>query len=113
MKSKPSGHPDLFGFKPYQDMPPHQRHSETSKAAAASIKDRRGPSHRKILDYLRAARERGFLGATDEQMQDRIPMIANTQRPRRVELVQWGYVKDSGRLWHTKSGEWAVVWELV
>lgn len=96
---------DLFGGEP-----PHQRHSDTSKAAAVQIKSRIGPLHQKIIAYLSLC---GSAGATDEQMQRCIPMGANTQRPRRIELMHMGKVEDSGRRELTGSRRAAVVWRLV
>ena len=69
---------DLFGELPYGGEPPSQRHSDTSRAAAERIKKRIGPLHLKVLNFLSAVG-----GATDEEMQQHIPMAANTQRPRR------------------------------
>jgi hypothetical protein len=51
-------------------------------------------------------------GATDEEMQNNIPMPANTQRPRRVELTQMNQVVDSGYWRLTKTKRKAVVWTL-
>ena len=49
-------------------------------------------------------------GLTDEQCQRQLSMPANTQRARRVELTDAGYVKDSGRRRPTESGRKAIVW---
>lgn len=94
---------DLFGGEP-----PSQRHSETSRAAAAAIKQRIGPLHLKLIKYLR-----GRDGATDEEMQADIPMPANTQRPRRRELELMGEIIDSGRVRLTHSRRLAVIWKLA
>jgi hypothetical protein len=93
---------DLFGGEP-----PSQRHSDTSRAAAAGIKHRIGPLHLKVIAFLS-----GRAGATDEEMQLEIPMPANTQRPRRRELELMGRVVDSGRRRLTRSGCEAVIWVL-
>jgi len=98
---------DLFGYSMYGGSPPAQRHSDTSKAAAESIRQKIGPLHIEILNFLA-----GRAGATDEQMQAQIPMAANTQRPRRVELTQMGRVVDSTRRDLTRSRRQAVVWML-
>jgi len=91
--------------------PKFQRHSPTSEAAAVSIAPHAGTLEAKIFAYLS-----GFPageGATDEEMQFRIPMNANSQRPRRVALVNAGLVKDSGRTRPTISGNQAAVWVVV
>ena len=92
---------DLFGGEP-----PHQRHSETSRAAAEQIKMRVGPLHQRLLAFL-ASRD-----ATDEEMQVALDMGANTQRPRRRELQLSGRIVDSGQRRLTKSRREAVVWRL-
>lgn len=102
---------DLFGdtsYDLYGGEPPSQTHSATSRAAAAQIKQRIGPMHLQIIKYLTEHPH----GATDEQMQAAIPMGANTQRPRRVELTKLGRVVDSGRCERGASRREAVVWVL-
>ena len=99
---------DLFGPPRKRHGPPPAVHgSATSEAAAESIEPKAATLRRKVLDYLRAA---GDLGATDEQMQTDLAMPANTQRPRRDELVTGRLVRDSGNTRPTKSGRSAVVW---
>jgi hypothetical protein len=90
--------------------PAHQKHSETSKAAAIAIKPHVGPMHIAILKYL----ERwGATGATDQEMQDYLDLEGSTQRPRRRELQLWGYIVKSGTTRKTESGRAAVVWVLA
>ena len=87
---------------------PYQRRSATSRAAAKAIEPRTGTDRARVLAYLRGC---GDAGATDEEIQTRLPMAANTERPRRVELK--GLIKDSGRTRVTASGQQAVVWVAV
>lgn len=87
--------------------PPYQRHSATSRAAAAAIEPKAGTKRAKVLEYIRSCSAQG---ATDEEMQQCIPMGSNTQRPRRVELVKAKLIKDSGRTRRTAGGDEAVVW---
>lgn len=89
---------------------PYQQHSATSKAAAERIEPRAGTQRAFVLDHLRDMED---CGATDEEMQRVIPMSANSQRPRRQELVKVGLVKDSGRTRKTASFFDAVVWVAV
>jgi hypothetical protein len=89
---------------------PYQRHSQTSKDAALRMAPRAGTKRAELLLFLR---DQGAAGATDEEMQYSVPMSANTQRPRRVELVQGGYVVDSLRTRKTISGDEAVVWIAI
>lgn len=88
-------------------LPPYQRHSPTSKAAAEAVKHRVGPMHRLILKLLDG------MGLTDEEMQWGLEMPGSTQRPRRRELQQWGLIVDSGTTRPTSSGRQAVVWKLA
>ncbi len=92
------------------DDPPAQRHSETSVAAAEDIASAAQTLRRMVLLYLKS---RHPDGATDEEAQELLMMSPNTQRPRRVELVRAGLVRDSGRTRKTRSGRKAVVWEAT
>lgn len=96
---------DLFG-KPL----PYVRGSETSKAAAIAAEPNAGTQRRRVLDCLRKWQSRGL---TDHQMQVWLEMNPSTQRPRRIELVRAGLVKDSGQTRLTPSGKRAVVWVAV
>jgi len=96
--------PSLFDDDP---APPAQAHSPTSRAAADGIAPVSGELRRRVYEHLVG---RGEDGATDEEMQGALAMGASTQRPRRIELVELGLVKDSGRTRRTKSGRSAVVW---
>ena len=87
--------------------------SETSKAAAEGIATELGPLQKRVLDCICRGgyHNRGIHhGMTDEEMQEHLFLNPSTQRPRRIELVQAGLVKDSGRTRRTRSGRQAVVW---
>lgn len=88
--------------------PPAQRHSETSKKAAESVAHLSATQRENVLIYLRQVGP-----ATDETIQIELGMNPSTERPRRVELVNLGLVRDSGRRARTASGRTAVVWEAV
>src|SRR5262245_33899466 len=90
--------------------PPAQRHSRTSVQAAQTIEPLAGTLRGRILAELRAA---GKEGLTDEELQERLAMGPSTQRPRRIELVEAGFVRDSGRTRPAKSGRAATVWVAV
>lgn len=84
--------------------------TDTSQAAADKQTPKKTERDRaRIVEYLR--REAGA-GATDEQMQHDLNMPANTQRPRRVELVKAGRVVDTGGRRETSTGSKAIVWDL-
>jgi hypothetical protein len=94
-------------FRGFDREAPCQRHSDTSRAAAEEIEPRVTTLRRAVLDAIRGA---GDHGATDEELQVCLGMNPSTQRPRRIECVRAGLVRDSGRTRLTKSGRKAVVW---
>ena len=89
---------------------PYQKHSRTSKAAAASAKPVAKSLREQVLAYLIA---QGDWGATDDEIQSALKMNPSTQRPRRVELVRLGLVEDSGSARETRAGRYAVVWRSI
>lgn len=84
---------------------PFQRHSPTSLNAAIGVTAKAPSLKAQVLAFIVQS---GSEGLTDEEMQASID--ANTQRPRRVELVAEGEVVDSGRTRPTAHGKSAVVW---
>lgn len=90
--------------------PAYQAHSETSRRAAERIAPHAHTKRGEVLAFIQA---QGEEGATDEEMQARMPMPANTQRPRRIELVALGFVKSSGKTRPTRSGDHALVWVVA
>ena len=86
---------------------PYQKHSPTSQAAAEAILPKTGTLRRMVYNFIA---QRGHYGATDEEIQSCLSMGANTQRPRRVELVAASLVRDSGTTRKTRSRKAAVVW---
>ena len=86
---------------------PRQAHSPTSRAAAIAAEPTAGTKRAMLLAFLRG---RGAQGATDEEMQLEVPMAPNTQRPRRVELIEGRHIANSYRTRKTIGGLDAVVW---
>lgn len=97
--------PDLFDYSGL----PYQRHSDTSLQAAIEAEPAAGTQRRRVFDLMFMAPR----GLTDHQMQEFLNMNPSTQRPRRIELVERGFVRDSGMRRQTPSGRWAVVWVMV
>jgi hypothetical protein len=87
---------------------PYQRHSDTSMEAAVAAELRHDNERSRVLQFLI---ERG--GATDDEIQVALGMNPSTERPRRIELVNRGLVRDTGRTWPTRTGRRATVWEVV
>lgn len=66
-----------------------------------------GTASDQVLAFVK---DTGSWGATDEEMQVQLAMNPSTQRPRRIEWVQAGQVKASGRTRKTAAGVVAIVW---
>jgi hypothetical protein len=97
----------LWPINAYPNGPPKQSHSRTSKAAAEKIRPGLGKLQKAVHDCLK---DDFPLGLTDEEMQIRLDIGPNTQRPRRRELQLKGIIVDSGNTRSTRSGRQAVVW---
>lgn len=89
------------------DSVPFQSHSPTSKEAAKSIAPDAATLRGLVYRTLQGHPE----GLCDQEIQTLTGLDANTERPRRIELVKLGLAIDSGRLRATRSGRMAVVWE--
>src|SRR3990167_8425997 len=91
---------DLFSYiRPYNGEPPFQSHSDTSRAAAQSVRKKLGQLHVRVREAVR------FHGPlTDEELCDVLNLQGNTLRPRRRELQLMAYVIDSGKRKPTRSG---------
>ena len=87
--------------------PPHQRHSDTSRASAAAAAPR---FNARTLLLLAEFRLRSM---TDEGGQDSLGIEGNSYRPMRVTLYKHGFVEDSGQRQVLRSGRKAVVWTIT
>jgi hypothetical protein len=84
--------------------------SETSREAAALIEPQRVTLRARVYAFIDL---HGSDGATDEEIQEALGMNPSTERPRRVELVEAGRIRDSGRTRRTKANRRAVVWVVA
>lgn len=91
------------------DLPPHQRHSDTSVSSAVAI----APKFNAKTESLLATIEKCGLGLTDEEGQDMLGIEGNSYRPCRVNLFNNGFLQDSGMRRKTKSNKNAVVWMIT
>lgn len=82
-------------------------HPPTSHQAAERVWPRSGTQRATVLMLLYDTYPGGL---TDEEMQTRLHMNPNTQRPRRGELVKQGWVRDAGYKRETRGGDPAIVW---
>lgn len=81
-----------------------RNHPDTSVLAANGITTRSGTARARVLRAIA-----GSVGMTDYEITAWLRMNPNTERPRRVELVECGWVSDSGqRLMH--EGSHHIVW---
>lgn len=88
-------------------LPAHQRRSTASVAAAAAIRQDSARLRMEVYRHIKRCRKRG---STDEEGDDALDLGGSTYRPRRVELVEKGWVADSGKKRPTRSGRMATVW---
>lgn len=80
-------------------------HPATSFEAARRAIGRSGTTRRRIYDYLMSNGP-----ATDEEISAILGIVPNTARPRRIELVQWGWAYDTGLRKDTTTGSRAILW---
>ncbi len=90
-------------------LPPHQSHSDTSRAAAAAIAPRFGTLTRNVLLQLSRFPD----GLTDEEGQLAAWMPGNSYRPCRVSLMDSGFVFDTGNRRKTQQHRDAAVWAVT
>jgi hypothetical protein len=82
----------------------------TQRTAAIEAYPATGTQRRRVLHAIATLGEHG---ATDEELQQILDMNPSTERPRRVELVESGWIEDSEDKRRTKAGRAAVVWCLT
>lgn len=87
---------------------PCQRASQTSRAAAVAISPAAPTLRAQVLAYI----GQHPAGLTDEEVQVGLGMNPSTQRPRRIELVKAGLLRESGSR-KTISDRKATVWQAV
>jgi hypothetical protein len=90
-------------------LPPHQSHSDTSRASAIAEAPTFGLKVRTVLVGFAHA----MSGLTDEEGQERLQIEGNSYRPCRVTLMDQGLVYDTGFRRKTRAGRPAVVWDLT
>ena len=68
-------------------------HPDTSHTAALTVMPKTGTQRRRVLDFIGSC---GATGASDLEIQTGLRLNGNSERPRRVELVDAGLIIDSG-----------------
>lgn len=86
-------------------------HPTTSHEAAERILPKLGTLRANVYLFIKS--QGPYCGATDEEIQLRLAMNPSTQRPRRIELVEQGLVRNGGRTRLTRSGRNAIVWVVT
>ena len=82
----------------------------TAKTAALKATPRTGTQRRQVLDFIATCDEEG---ATDEDIQVFTLMDYSSQGPRRRELVEGGWVEDSGLTRATLAGDQVTIWKIT
>ena len=98
----------LFDYEPPTTRSTNAR--ITSRAAGVAMLPHLGTIRRKILGHLVAV---GDVGATDGEIQEALGLRGSTERGRRKELEDGGFVVDSGLIRLTQSKRAAVVWRAT
>lgn len=91
----------------YNNHPPFQSGSDTSKTAADRAAPTAGTIRAQVYDYIRTC---GSGGRTDNEIELGLKMLRQTVCARRRELVLSGHIVDSGRRRKTQTGRPSVVW---
>jgi DNA-binding IclR family transcriptional regulator len=86
--------------------------ADTSVRAAILAYPKAGTQRAAILALLSDLRHHPE-GLTDAQIQWHLTMPESSERPRRVELVEAGWVEDSGRRRKWGAHAEAIVWTLT
>jgi hypothetical protein len=87
---------------------PASQPTPTSEEAAEKIGPHVTGLRARVYEFIKA---RGRV--TDEDIVVGLGMNPSTARPRRIELVAAGLIRDSGSVTLTKSRRRAVLWEAV
>jgi hypothetical protein len=99
--------------EPNFDRPPISGKRATSKAAARRVEPHVNTQRRALLDVFRNTafhvEEYGF---TDSELVIKANMPPNTLRPRRNELVEDGWITDTGHRRKNQNGNQEIVWGL-
>jgi hypothetical protein len=90
-------------------LPPHQSHSDTSRASAIAEAPTFGLKVRSVLIGF----AHSMSGLTDEEGQESLQIEGNSYRPCRVTLMDQGMVYDTGLRRKTRANRPAVVWDLT
>lgn len=89
-------------------LPPYQRHSETSRAAAESVTSTLNDKERRVLRWFA-----DYGPGTDDDVERDTGIRGNTVRPRRVALLGRHLLRDTGEKRPTRTKRMACVWAIT
>lgn len=81
--------------------------TDTSRAAALANLPRSGTQREAVLDCLAESAQ------TDEEVSRKLKMVKSSAGTRRGELVEGGWVEDTGLRRKTRLGNMAIVWGIT
>ena len=84
---------------------PYQGHSTTSERAAQEIAGTVDTLRRRVMLFIQLNGP-----SSDDEIQQALSINPSTERPRRIELVKLGLVRDSGLQGKTRSGRACTLW---
>ena len=89
---------------------PPAQNTPTSRDAAKRMRPNAGTLRAMVRNYIVL---QGSHGATDLEIQKALGLSGDTERPRRIELWNAGFILDSGESRMTDSGLAAIVWRAA
>lgn len=87
----------------------HRASSDTERAAARLVAPRTGTWRSRVLREIASC----LAGATDWELHKALGGNLYTVAPRRKELVEMGWIRDSGERRPTNNGASAIVWTMT
>lgn len=91
-------------------LPPFQKNSDTSRAAAIAQVPKLGNAQAQYVRYMRHC---GPIGSTDHEAAEQLGRPLSSICARRNEMMKRGYIRDSGARRPTRYGGRAVVWVIT
>jgi hypothetical protein len=88
-------------------LPPYVAHSDTSKAAAESMREGAAYQRQTVLAHIT---ECGMDGATSDEVEAKLTMRHQSASARFVDLARLDLIVDSKQRRKTRSGRTAAVW---
>lgn len=110
---EPAPEPEQLGLSDPDEQTVGKHHADAGTTERLSAKlqfPKSGIDRRTVLDYVASC---GDAGATDDEIASATGLLRYTAAPRRNELLNGGWVMDSGRRRSTNTRSPANVWVLT